>query len=322
MTQGDYVSARATTRSRASASSTTSGASACSTPGAGAGIGPGQTMHRCRRRPGLRHARPRRDRRPERQGDRARAIPPFPVGALRAAPRTRGSPMSRCASRTWRARAGSAKASPTRAWCRWLLSFVSDPRRIDRPYRAGAEARRSARSSTNMPITARGGRCRPTPDVERFRRLVSQSWRDAGGEPDIAPFLPDWLAAAGMEIVEIRPLIAIVDRDSPLAWQWPAASWRRGARRLHELGYVGEERSASRARPRSSIHLAAAARSIDRLGRQLGCRGSISDRPERLVFVGLVLAEHAVWLISSPSQGWRGPGGRRTSHDRSRYGSR
>jgi SAM-dependent methyltransferase len=125
------------------------------------------------------------------------------------------------------------------SWCRWLLSFVSDPRRtishIARALKPGGVVifHEYADYSAWRTIP-------PDADVERFRRLVSQSWRDAGGEPDIAPFLPDWLAAEGMEILEMRPLISIVDRDSP-AWQWPASFMETGARRLHELGYVGEE---------------------------------------------------------------------------------
>ena len=67
-----------------------------------------------------------------------------------------------------------------------------------------------------------------------------QSWRDSGGEPDIALFLPGWLADEGMEMVEIRPLIHIVRRDDPI-WQWPASFMASGAQRLHELGYVGGE---------------------------------------------------------------------------------
>jgi SAM-dependent methyltransferase len=125
------------------------------------------------------------------------------------------------------------------SWCRWLLSFVSDPRRtiahIARALKPGGVAIFHEYADYGAWRTMP-----PDPDVERFRRLVSQSWRDSGGEPDIAPFLPDWLAAEGMEILEVRPQIMIVDRSSP-AWLWPASFMVTGAARLHELGYVGEE---------------------------------------------------------------------------------
>jgi SAM-dependent methyltransferase len=125
------------------------------------------------------------------------------------------------------------------AWCRWVLSFVADPRRtighIARALKPGGVAVFHEYGNYGAWKTMP-----PDPDVERFRSLVSQSWRDSGGEPDIAPFLPDRLEAEGMKVEEIRPLIDVVGRDSP-AWEWPASFMATGARRLHELGYVGEE---------------------------------------------------------------------------------
>ncbi|HEY5721522.1 MAG TPA: methyltransferase domain-containing protein [Allosphingosinicella sp.] len=130
------------------------------------------------------------------------------------------------------------------SWCRWLLSFVADPRRtvghIARALKPGGVAVFHEYGDYGAWKTIP-----PDPDVERFRSLVSQSWRDSGGEPDIAPFLPDWLEAEGMNVEQIRPLIDIVDRKSP-AWQWPASFMATGARRLHELGYVGDEEEARR----------------------------------------------------------------------------
>jgi hypothetical protein len=70
-----------------------------------------------------------------------------------------------------------------------------------------------------------------------------QSWRDSGGEPDIALRLPDMLAAAGMEVIEARPLIMIVGRGD-FAWSWPAAFMATNAARLCELGYVDAEEAA------------------------------------------------------------------------------
>ncbi len=75
------------------------------------------------------------------------------------------------------------------------------------------------------------------PDMDRFRTLVMQSWRDAGGEPDIGLNLPTWLKAAGFEIVSLRPHIEIVQRTS-FTWQWPAAFMATNAARLAELGYI------------------------------------------------------------------------------------
>ena len=125
------------------------------------------------------------------------------------------------------------------AWCRWVLSFVAEPPRtgaaIARALKPGGTAifheYADYQAWRMMP---------PSPEIERFRALVVESWRDSGGDPDAALGLPDWLRDAGLELVEARPLIAIVGREDPL-WQWPRAFMSVNARRLQALGYVGAE---------------------------------------------------------------------------------
>ena len=125
------------------------------------------------------------------------------------------------------------------AWCRWVLSFVEAPERtvghIARALKPGGVAVFHEYADYGawrmMP---------PDPEQERFRTLVVQSWRDAGGEPDVAMRLPEWLEAAGLDVVEVRPLIEIVGRRD-FSWQWPAAFMAVGARRLAALGYVSAE---------------------------------------------------------------------------------
>ena len=121
------------------------------------------------------------------------------------------------------------------SWCRWLLSFAADPRRtvghIARALKPGGVAlfHEYADYGTWQMMP-------PDPDVDSFRALVVQSWRDAGGEPDIALHLPAWLEEEGFEIVDTRPLIAILSRADEM-WQWPAAFMAVNAQRLHNLGY-------------------------------------------------------------------------------------
>jgi SAM-dependent methyltransferase len=128
------------------------------------------------------------------------------------------------------------------SWCRWLLSFVSDPRRtvshIAAALKPGGRAVFHEYSDYGAWRTLP-----PDPDVERFRTLVMKSWRDAGGEPDIALRLPGWLKEEGLEIVEMRPLVHVV-RKGDFIWEWPASFMASGAKRLAELGYVEAEEAA------------------------------------------------------------------------------
>jgi len=134
------------------------------------------------------------------------------------------------------------EAVAERSWCRWLLSFVGEPRRtvshIARALKPGGIAifHEYADYGAWQMLP-------PNAEVDRFRTLVIQSWRDAGGEPDIGLFLPGWLAEEGLEIVEARPLIDVVRRQE-FTWQWPAAFMATNAARLAELGYLEEEEAA------------------------------------------------------------------------------
>lgn len=125
------------------------------------------------------------------------------------------------------------------AWCRWLLSFVADRPRVI------AQVAAALRPGGTAIFHEYGdyGSWRmlpPSLDVDRFRDLVMKSWRDGGGEPNVALELPPLLAAEGLEIVSVRPLTQIVGRND-FAWQWPAAFMASGALRLAELGYVQAE---------------------------------------------------------------------------------
>lgn len=135
--------------------------------------------------------------------------------------------------------AGFGEGVADAIWCRWLLCFVADPRRttshIARALKPGGRAVFHEYVDYGawqmMP---------PNKDIDRFRTLVMQSWRDAGGEPDIGLRLPNWLQEEGLEIVEMRPLVDIVG-PTDFIWTWPAAFIASNAKRLHELGYVEAE---------------------------------------------------------------------------------
>lgn len=125
------------------------------------------------------------------------------------------------------------------AWCRWLLCFLADPAaavaRIGAALKPGGIAIFHEYADYGawqmMP---------PNATVDRFRELVIQSWRDAGGDPDVGLRLPGWLEDHGFELIELRPLIDVT-HPHDFVWQWPAAFMAVNARRLHSLDYATAE---------------------------------------------------------------------------------
>jgi SAM-dependent methyltransferase len=122
------------------------------------------------------------------------------------------------------------------SWCRWLLSFVPDPAATV-SHIAEALKPRGVAVFHEYAAYETWRMMPPNPLQERFRSLVMQSWSESGGEPDVALWLPDWLAEVGLEIVETRVLADIIT-PADETWQWPRAFMETGARRLHELGYI------------------------------------------------------------------------------------
>jgi SAM-dependent methyltransferase len=122
------------------------------------------------------------------------------------------------------------------SWCRWVLSFVTDPAATVRHIAAALKPGGTALFHESVAYET-WRMMPPDPLHERFRSSVEQSWRDSGGEPDIALWLPQWLAGAGFEIVETRVLADIIT-PADEKWEWPRSFMATGSQRLHELGYV------------------------------------------------------------------------------------
>ncbi len=128
------------------------------------------------------------------------------------------------------------------AWCRWVASFVSSPKKlienIAGALRPGGLAIFHEYSDYEtfrfMPIR---------PALEMFCVEVMESWRASGGEPNVARFLPQLLADAGFRVCEIKPRVRTVStRD--YTWSWPKAFIEINLARLQELGRVTPEWSA------------------------------------------------------------------------------
>jgi SAM-dependent methyltransferase len=125
------------------------------------------------------------------------------------------------------------------AWCRWVASFVARPgeliTKIARSLRPGGIA------IFHEYFDYGAWRIAPRrPAVEGFVAEVMQSWRDAGGEPDIALSLPPLLREAGLRVKHATPHVFTVSPNN-FVWQWPASFVEVNLRRLTELGRVKEE---------------------------------------------------------------------------------
>jgi len=129
------------------------------------------------------------------------------------------------------------------AWCRWIFAFVKNPRDI--------LARVAAALKPGGVIViheyfdyATWRTVPPCPEVGEFVSAVMASWRDNGGEPDIALCLPGWLQELGFDVRAVHPIVETVQRDQ-LTWAWLRAFIEINRQRLAELGYLSHDRAES-----------------------------------------------------------------------------
>jgi SAM-dependent methyltransferase len=127
------------------------------------------------------------------------------------------------------------------AWCRWVFAFLRQPREVL------SRLAESVRPGGVIVIheyfdyaTWRGGP--RSPELEEFVSCVMASWRDNGGEPDIALSLPRWLEELGFEIRTLQPIVDIV-RPGDLKWAWVRSFLEIGRQRLVDLGYMSASRA-------------------------------------------------------------------------------
>ncbi|MCH8683838.1 methyltransferase domain-containing protein [Pedomonas mirosovicensis] len=122
------------------------------------------------------------------------------------------------------------------AWCRWIFAFLRQPAILLDAL--AAALRPGGALVLHEYLDYRTWRLAPRSLLlERFVSEVVASWRDAGGEPDIALDLPGWLTDAGFEIRELRPMIDVITPAS-FVWQWPASFIDVNLTRLVELGRI------------------------------------------------------------------------------------
>ena len=125
------------------------------------------------------------------------------------------------------------------SWCRWVLSFVSDPALF-------VQKLGNAMGKGSISIFHEYGHYETwrffprIPSQEKFREHVIATWRESGGEPDSAPGLPALLSVNGFVIRSAAPLIFCV-RPNDYMWQWPATFIAIYLPRLIEMGRIDQK---------------------------------------------------------------------------------
>ena len=131
------------------------------------------------------------------------------------------------------------KADYDFAWCRWVLSFVSDPRLLIK--KLGAIMPKGSRAIFHEYGHYETWRFFPRiPMQEKFREHVIATWRESGGEPDSAPLLPTFFGEEGFVIRSARPHIFCV-RPTDYMWQWPASFIDVYLQRLQEMNRIDQK---------------------------------------------------------------------------------
>jgi len=125
------------------------------------------------------------------------------------------------------------------AWCRWVVSFVSDPALLIQKL-AGVMPKNSLAIFHEYGHYETWGFFPRAPMQERFREHVIATWRESGGEPDGAARLSELLANNGFVIRSARPHVFCL-RPGDYMWQWPATFIETYLPRLIEMGRIDQK---------------------------------------------------------------------------------
>lgn len=119
-------------------------------------------------------------------------------------------------------------------WCRWVAMFLEDvPRLLDQ---LPASLRPGGQVLFHEYVHWHTFALHPHgPTTERFKEAVVQSFRQAGGDPDVNRRLPSWLAARGFRVEGLEALPLVGRCDSP-AGRWLQSFIAVYSERLIELG--------------------------------------------------------------------------------------
>lgn len=136
---------------------------------------------------------------------------------------------------------GIPVAAADGAWCRWVLAFVNKPRTA--LARIAGTVRSGGAIVLHEYFDYATWRLAPRSElIEEFVAAVIRSWRERGGDPDIALEIPGWLEELGFDVRALTPIVDVV-RPSNYVWQWPATFLETNLERLVDLGHLTRERA-------------------------------------------------------------------------------
>ena len=127
------------------------------------------------------------------------------------------------------------------AWCRWVFAFLGQPREF--LSRLAASVRPGGAIVIHEYFGYATWQSAPaSPELEEFVTCMMASWREHGGEPDIALSLPRWLEELGFELRVLKPIVDVV-QPGELKWAWLRTFVEIGRQRLVDLGYMNASRA-------------------------------------------------------------------------------
>ena len=125
------------------------------------------------------------------------------------------------------------------SWCRWVVSFVSDPSLLVK--KLAVVMRKGSIAIFHEYSHYETWRFFPhLRSQERFREHVIKTWRESGGEPDGAAELPALLLENDFAVRSATPHIFCV-RPNDYMWQWPKTFIEIYLPRLIEMGRIDQE---------------------------------------------------------------------------------
>lgn len=122
------------------------------------------------------------------------------------------------------------------AYARWVLCFVRDPAAVVRS--VASVLKPGAFFAVHDYFNYETMTCAPRRDIyTRVVAATARSWRDRGGDPDVAGRLPAMLDAAGFDVVHMD-VHQRTARPGDTMWHWPDTWWRTYTPKLLQMGYI------------------------------------------------------------------------------------